>query len=57
MIGGWVLWGAGIATIMFGVGIVFIIGGFIIMIYSMVDANKQCKIYNDFVAQNGRAPW
>ena len=57
MIGGWVLWGAGIATLMFGVGIAFIIGGFIVMIYSMVDANKQCKIYNEFVNQNGRAPW
>ena len=57
MIGGWVLWGAGIATFMFGVGFAFIIGGFIVMIYSMVDANKQCKIYNEFVSQNGRAPW
>jgi TM2 domain-containing membrane protein YozV len=57
MIGGWVLWGAGIATIWFGVGIIFIIGGFVIMIYSMVDANKQCKIYNEFVNQNGRPPW
>ena len=57
LIGGWVLWGAGIATFMFGVGIAFIIGGFILMIYSMVDANKQCKIYNEFVSKNGRAPW
>ena len=57
MIGGWVLWGVGIATFVFGVGIVLIIGGFIVMIYSMVDANKQCKIYNEFVAQNGRVPW
>ena len=57
MIGGWVLWGAGIATIWFGVGVIFIIGGFVVMIYSMVDANKQCKIYNEFFSLNGRAPW
>ena len=22
-----------------------------------VDANKQCRIYNEFVSQNGRPPW
>ena len=57
MIGGWVLWGAGIATFMFGVGFAFIIGGFIVMIYSMVDANRQCKRYNEFFSLNGRPPW
>ena len=57
MIGGWILWGAGIATVMFGVGFALIIGGFIVMIYSMIDAINQCKIYTDFVSPNGRPPW
>ena len=57
MIGGWVLLIVGAATIFFGVGIILLIGWFILWIYSMIDANKQCQIYNQFVSQNGRAPW
>ena len=57
MIGGWILLIVGAATIFFGVGIILLIGWFILWIYSMIDANKQCQIYNQFVSQNGRAPW
>jgi len=57
MIGGWILLGVGIVTIMFGVGIIILIVWFVLWIYSMIDANKQCQIYNQFVSQNGRAPW
>jgi len=57
MIGGWILLGVGIVTIMFGVGIIILIVWFVLWIYSMIDANKQCLIYNQFVSQNGRAPW
>jgi len=57
MIGGWILLGVGIVTIFFGVGIIILIVWFVLWIYSMIDANKQCQIYNEFVSQNGRAPW
>ena len=57
MIGGWILLGVGIVTIMFGVGIIILIVWFVLWIYSMIDANKQCQIYNQFVSQNARAPW
>jgi hypothetical protein len=57
LIGGWVLLIIGAFTFMFGVGIALIIGYFILFIYSIIDSNKQCKIYNEFVNQNGRAPW
>ena len=57
LIGGWALLIIGAATFMFGVGIALIIGFFILLIYSIVDSNKQCKIYNEFVSLNGRPPW
>jgi len=57
MFGGWVLLIVGAVTIFFGVGIILLIGWFILWIYSMIDANKQCQIYNQFVSQNGRTPW
>ena len=58
MIGGWAL----IAGVFLGMILVFPavicgIGALILWIWSMIDANKQVKIYNEFVAQNGRAPW
>ena len=58
MIGGWAL----IAGVVLGMLLVFPavicgIGALILWIWSMIDANKQVKIYNEFVAQNGRAPW
>ena len=59
MIGGWLLVAGIVVGIMLFVvpGIICGIAALILWIWSMIDANKQCKIYNDFVAQNGRAPW
>ena len=58
MIGGWALIAGAIFGMMLVVpGIICAIGALILWIWSMIDANKQVKIYNDFVAQNGRAPW
>jgi hypothetical protein len=59
MIGGWLLIGGTIVGLFLFVipGVICAIGSLIVWIWSMIDANKQCKIYNDFVAQNGRAPW
>ena len=57
MIGGWILLIVGAATIFFGVGIILLIGWFVLWIYSMVNANSECSKYNQFVSQNGRPPW
>lgn len=59
MIGGWLLVAGIVVGVMLFVvlGIICGIAALIVWIWSMIDANKQCKIYNDFVAQNGRAPW
>ena len=49
---------AGEELIILGIlALVFGISYLILFIWSMIDANKQCKIYNQFVSQNGRPPW
>ena len=52
LIGGWVLIVVGILT--GGIGLIAYLALFI---YSIIDSNKQCKIYNEFVSKNGRPPW
>ena len=52
LIGGWVLIVVGILT--GGIGLIAYLALFI---YSIIDSNKQCKIYNEFLSQNGRPPW
>ena len=47
----------GYATIGVYIGIAFIIAGFILYIWSILDTHKLVKQYNDFVNKNGRAPW
>ena len=36
-----------------GFGISYIV----LLVWSIVDANKKCKMYNEFLNQNGRVPW
>ena len=59
MIGGWLLVAGVIVGIFFFVipGVICAIVALFVWIWSMFDANKQCKIYNEFVSQNGRPPW
>jgi RNA polymerase subunit RPABC4/transcription elongation factor Spt4 len=57
MIGGWILIIVGASTMFFGIGFLFLIGWFVLWIYSMVNANSECSKYNQFVSQNGRPPW
>jgi len=46
------------AEIVFGIMAAgFGIGYIVLLIWSIVDANRKCKMYNEFVAQNGRVPW
>ena len=52
LIGGWVLIVVGILT--GGIGLIAYLALFI---YSIIDSNKQCKIYNESLSQNGRPPW
>ena len=51
------LWIIGYATIAFFIGIAFLVAGFIVFIWSILDTNKLVDQYNDFVTKNGRAPW
>ena len=52
LIGGWLLIVVGVLTM--GIGLIAYLAMFI---YSIVDASKQCRIYNEYVNQNGRPPW
>ena len=51
------LWIIGYATLAFFIGIAFLVAGFIVFIWSILDTNKLVDEYNDFVSKNGRAPW
>ena len=35
----------------------FGIGYIVLLVWSIVDANRKCKMYNEFLNQNGRVPW
>ena len=52
LIGGWLLIVVGILT--GGIGLIAYLALFI---YSIIDSSKQCRIYNEYVNQNGRPPW
>ena len=52
LIGGWLLIVVGILT--GGIGLIAYLALFI---YSIIDSSKQCRIYNEYVIQNGRPPW
>ncbi len=57
LIGTIILFIIGFATVMFGVGAIFLIGGFILYIWHIFDARNLCRQYNDFLSRNGRPPW
>ena len=57
LIGGLVLLIVGMATILFGVGIVFIIIFIALFIWQIVDSRKQCFYYNEYLENNGKRPW
>lgn len=46
----------GFATIIIGVGIIFLIIYFILFIWQIVDANNLCKKYNHSVLTTGKPP-
>ena len=52
MIGSWVLIVVGVLT--FGIGLIAYLA---IFIWQIFDTKKLCREYNEFVSQNGRAPW
>ena len=57
LIAGIVLWIVGAVTLMFGVGIVLLIGVFVLFIWQIFDTKKLCREYNEFFSLNGRPPW
>ena len=52
LIGGWLLIVVAVFTMGFG-----LIAYLALFIYSIIDSSKQCRIYNEYVIQNGRPPW
>ncbi len=52
-----ILYVIGFATLIILIGIPFLIGGFILFIWQIIDARNLCREYNDYLANNGRPPW
>ena len=47
----------GFATVMFLVGIPFLIAALAIYIWHIFDVRNLCREYNNYLSQNGRPPW
>ena len=56
LIGGLVLIILGFATIMIGVGIVFLIAYIPLFIWQIIDSRKLCRQYNDYYEEYGKEP-
>ena len=56
LIAGIVLWVVGVATIMFGVGVVLIIGYLVLFIWQIIDSRRLCREYNDYYEDYGQEP-
>ena len=56
LIGGLVLIILGFATIMIGVGIVFLIAYIPLFIWQIIDSRKLCRQYNDYYEKYGKEP-
>ena len=40
-----------------GITLVIVIGLFVLFIWQILNSRKLCKEYNEYLEQNGRAPW
>lgn len=52
-----ILFGVGIATVYFGVGVVLLIIYFIIFIWQILDSRSRCMEFNDYLEKHGKRPW
>ena len=57
LIGNILLWIIGVATVFFGVGVIFLIGAFVLFIWQIIDSRKLCVQYNDYLRRTGSPPW
>ena len=55
LLAGFAFWIIGMLTAPYG--LVILIGLFVLFIWQIFDARRLCREYNNFVSQNGRAPW
>ena len=56
LIGGIILYAVGIVTLMFGVGVVLIIGYLVMFIWQIIDSRRLCREYNDYYEDYGQEP-
>ena len=56
LIAGIVLWVVGAVTLMFGVGVVLIIGYLVLFIWQILDSRRLCCEYNDYYEDHGEEP-
>jgi len=56
LIAGIVLWVVGAVTLMFGVGVVLIIGYLVLFIWQIIDSRRLCREYNDYYEDHGEEP-
>jgi len=52
-----ILFGVGIATVYFGVGVFLLIIYFIMFIWQIVDSKNKCIEFNDYLEEHGQRPW
>lgn len=57
LIGNIVLWIIGVATVIIGVGVIFLIAGIALFIWQITDSKKLCRQYNDHLKRTGTPPW
>ncbi len=57
LVGSIVLAIIGWSTVLFGVGIIFLVGYFAIWIWQIFDARNTCREYNEYFARHGQPPW
>ena len=57
LIGALILGTIGVLTIWVGVGVIFLIIYFIMLIWQIFDSRNLCKQYNDYLLKTGKPPW
>lgn len=57
LIGSFILFAAGIATVFVGIGIVLLIIYFVVYIWQIIDSRNLCRKYNDELEDTGEPPW
>ena len=54
---GWILLGIGTATVMFGIGFIFLLSYLVVFIYHILDARDKAREFNDYYIRTKKSLW